>query len=99
MLLFLGRCSRNYRKNFYIIFVNMTIFNNTYTDSNKPIFKAGGVIKNCNILNQLSQKRENILSRADRMLLLFNQTSDGNIDTVKNGILRLWYNLCWGKNV
>ena len=45
------------------------------------------------------EERENIISHANRMLLLFNETPDGNINTVKNGILRLWFNLCWGKNV
>jgi hypothetical protein len=45
------------------------------------------------------EERENILSHANRMLLLFNEIPGGSIDTVKNGILRLWFNLCWGKNV
>jgi hypothetical protein len=46
-----------------------------------------------------SEERENIISHANRMLLLFNGTPGENIDAVKDGILRLWYNLCWGKNV
>ena len=45
------------------------------------------------------EERENIISHANRMLLLFNETPSGNINTVKNGILKLWFNLCWGKNV
>lgn len=45
------------------------------------------------------EERENIVSNANRMLLLFNETPGESIYTIKNRILRLWFNLCWGKNV
>jgi hypothetical protein len=45
------------------------------------------------------EERENILSHANRMLLLFKEKPGKDIDTIKNKIIRLWFNLCWGKNV